>query len=165
METRTVGGYGLGNKEAEVIRIALEKIREQQGELKPALVVEAARSSRSPLHKHFVWDDTEAAHSYRLSQAARLIRQVKIEVIESPNKKPLRVNSYVSVVRDSGRQYRPVMEVLSDDDDRDQLLSEALQALRAIKRKYATLSELTNLIREIEVVEMQVATKKRKRLK
>lgn len=160
MKMRTVGSYGLSTKEAKIVRGLLEKIRKREGELKPIAVVEAARSPRSPLHKHFEWDDTEAARLHRLAQASDLIRRVKIEIIDDgSDKPPLRVNSYVSVTHDSGRHYKPIMSVLEDESERAQLLSEALAALQAIKRKYAALSELANVIAAIN----QIRTKAQKR--
>ena len=44
------------------------------GLLKPEDVVEAARPANSPLHTRFTWDDSAAAHQFRLEQARTLIR-------------------------------------------------------------------------------------------
>jgi hypothetical protein len=59
------------------IREHLDLIRQHgAGVLSPADVVEDARNPNSPLHDLFIWDDTAAAHSYRILQAQTIIRTV-----------------------------------------------------------------------------------------
>lgn len=53
---------------------------EQLGRLSPAAVVETARDPSSPLHHCFDWDNTSAAESWRIEQARRLIRSVRVVV-------------------------------------------------------------------------------------
>jgi hypothetical protein len=53
---------------------------EDQGRLTPEGVLEAASDDDSPLHRFFEWDDHEAAHQYRVEQARRLIRGVRVVV-------------------------------------------------------------------------------------
>ncbi len=53
------------------------------GKLTPASVVSDASDPASPLHSCFEWDDSVAAHKYRLEQARVLIRSVKcVSVID-----------------------------------------------------------------------------------
>ena len=42
----------------------------------PESVIEQARSKNSALHRHFTWDDTKAAHAYRIQQATQILRVV-----------------------------------------------------------------------------------------
>lgn len=59
----------------------LERIRQRNGGvLTPDGVVKDARDPKSPLHEHFTWDDSLAAHQYRLDQARTLIRIIHYEV-------------------------------------------------------------------------------------
>ena len=39
------------------------------GRVTPEEVIDAARRTDSPLHDYFDWDDTSAAHKYRIEQA------------------------------------------------------------------------------------------------
>lgn len=64
----------------------LERLRGPDGILRLEDVVAAAADESSPLHSHFEWDNTKAAHRYRLSQARALIRSVQI---------PLRISDIV----------------------------------------------------------------------
>lgn len=59
---------------------AIKSLEKSSGELLPEDVVKSARDPESPLHAYFEWDDTEAAHKYRMSQARGLIRRLKTEV-------------------------------------------------------------------------------------
>ena len=71
-------------KTQKVAHARLERIRARnKGVLTPADVVKDASDESSPLHSYFTWDDTEAAHQYRLDQARTLIRNVKVEVTTS----------------------------------------------------------------------------------
>ena len=56
---------GAKDADAQVIGEALEEIRlKAGGELTPGAVVEAARTKRSALHKHFEWNDAVAAEAF-----------------------------------------------------------------------------------------------------
>lgn len=56
----------------------LNQLQEQWSYLTPEIVVEDASDPGSPLHTLFDWDDSSAAHKYRLVQARTLIRRVRI---------------------------------------------------------------------------------------
>lgn len=114
------------------------------GVLKPEDVIESARSAKSPIHKAFTWDDTDAAHEYRLWQARQLIR-VSVEYIKQPDKKSVEVRAFVSLTPDrqqKGGGYRHTVTVMSNKDMRRQLLSDALAELQVFERKYQGLIEL-----------------------
>ena len=65
----------------------LEQIRKaNDGELRPADVVEFARNPDTALHSRFTWDDDKAAAEYRLWQARELIRVV-VQLHPKTNKK------------------------------------------------------------------------------
>ena len=55
---------------------ALADLHQQNDGLRPSEVVAAAKPKTSPLHCEFTWDDTKAAHEYRLNEARHLIRVV-----------------------------------------------------------------------------------------
>ena len=121
----------------------LERIRITNGGfLTPEAVVSAAKDEDNPLHPYFTWDDTEAAHRWRLEQARKLIR-LSVTVIKQDTQP---VRAYVSLLNDRGKNgYRATIDVLSDEDLRDQLLQCALRELAAFRHKYSVLSELAEL--------------------
>lgn len=55
---------------------------ERRGRLTARSVLDAARDPESPLHSMFEWDDEKAADEWRIEQARRLIRTVKLTVEE-----------------------------------------------------------------------------------
>lgn len=101
----------------------LELAEQNDGVLTTEAVLEDARQDTSPLHKHFQWDDTVAAESYRRWQARSLIAKCRITV-ESREESTIR--AFVSLPSDRGLQggYRVTTTVLSDDDQRDELLAD-----------------------------------------
>lgn len=101
----------------------------------------------SALHSLFEWDDSKAAHEYRLEQARHIIRaQVIFNEIAQD-----KIRIYVSLPEDRGvDSYRPVVAVLSETQKRQQLLACALAELQAFSRKYKVLTELANVFKEIE---------------
>lgn len=134
---------------AELHRIAAE----HGGELRPADVVEAARLKTSPLHTQFQWDDTVAAHQWRLQQARQLIR-VTVEYV-GPAEKPVLARVFVSLTPDrknEGGGYRATRAVMSNAAYRKQLLADALEEMQRFEAKYAELKELAEVIAAMKKV-------------
>lgn len=133
----------------------LEFVRSQHGGvLRPEDVVEFARNERTALHADFEWDDTEAAQQHRLWQARKVIR-LTVTVIPSPAGDQT-VPMYVSLVPDRQRPgggYRPLAEVMTAEDMREQLLRQALGELKTVRRKYEQIRELRPIFKAIEKVE------------
>lgn len=99
----------------DAARAELEELRaEGGGLLRPAAVLERARSANSALHRYFEWDDTAAAEAHRIAQARSVVRAV-VRYLPAPGG-PRRVRAYVSTpTEDGARAYRAVAEVLSDE--------------------------------------------------
>jgi len=114
------------------------------GLLEPAGVVKEARSEKSPLHSWFDWDETEAAHKWRLHQARNLLRVMVTYSFSGKRKIVTRV--YVSLTTDRGEGgYRTTVSVMSDPELRAQLLADALDEMKLFERKYAALQELAEV--------------------
>jgi hypothetical protein len=129
------------NHASRIVQEAILALK-KRGVISPEKVVQAARDPKSPLHSRFTWDDTDAAHQYRLVQARNLIR-VCVSVLPGTNQNE---RVFVSLSRDSQKEgggYRVTADVLSDAELREELLSEALKELDVFKQKYARLSELS----------------------
>lgn len=135
------------------IRKELERLaKENNGILQPPAVVEAASKKSSPLHSYFEWNDSEAAHAYRLWQARQLIAVV-VSVV--PNSKT-EERVWVSLKSDqkAGGGYRTVVSVLNDDQLREQLLADALEDLRVFQTKYSKLTELAGVFKAARKFEL-----------
>src|SRR3990167_6335318 len=125
------------SKKTNKIALELQRIAEANGGLlNPETVVKEARHKRSPLHGSFTWDNTRAAHLWRLEQARHMIRVVVY--VEPRTEKTHRV--WVSLERDRGGSiddggeiveggYRTIEAVMSQKDLRQELLQQALADL------------------------------------
>lgn len=115
-----------------------EEIRrlEQDGRrLSPDDVVRAASDPASPLHRYFTWDDTAAAHQWRMCQAETLIRRCRVEVVVEDVS--IRVPAYVRDTtqdRDE-RGYRALPAVRkTPQQSRSLMLYELRQAAGHLRR-------------------------------
>ncbi len=113
------------------VRVELEIIRKRnRGKLAPSDVVEFAKNPKTALHDEFEWDNSEAAHQYRLWQAQHVIR-VHVTIIEvSPGNTVVHPEFVSTELSD---EYRPIVEVLSEKETRDRLLAQTVTRLVSIK--------------------------------
>lgn len=124
-------------------------ILEKLPEITPAAVLEEAAKPRSPLHRLFTWDDTKAAHEYRLWQARRVIGALEVVYVEGP-KEPVRYMHVEQRATKGTTRYATTHEILSNSNRRNQLLLSALRDLVAFRSRYAALSELSHVIPVID---------------
>lgn len=139
----------------ETISDELESIRRSNnGLLDPVLVVDYARDENTLLHNKFEWDDTVAGDQYRIWQARRIIR-LELTVIGN-TKGNGQMRTYVSLIADrrseNERGYRSLIEVLSDEELKLQLLEEAKADMLLFKRKYRMLVELAEVFEAMDRV-------------
>ena len=120
-------------KVADEVIEELDKIakNDSDGLIQPERVVEVASDTSSPLHRHFEWDDSEAAHEYRLEQARRLIRSVTIIRVDSP---PRYVNVTIQRVGGGSRRgYIQTERAVVDPDLYEQVVMDASRGLRSFQ--------------------------------
>jgi hypothetical protein len=136
----------------DAVQAELEKIAEKHdGLLRAADVVEFAENPETALHKHFDWDDSEAGRKWREHQA-RLIINARVIVLEQDNE-PIIVRAFESLKTDRHSEggYRSIVNILSNEQHRQQLLTQALDDMRAFERKYHTLKEVAPIIEQIRL--------------
>jgi len=136
---------------------------EHNGRVPPEAVVEFARDENTALHAEFEWDDTEAAHQFRLEQARKIIR-LNIEVLETPNGN-VRMPVFVSLVSDrrGGGGYRALTDVMSNAEMRAQLLQQAIDELQRVRRKYESLRELAPVFAALDRVARNASRRRNRR--
>lgn len=128
----------------------LHKLYTKAGELTPEAVEAKARNPRSPLHGYFEWDDTRAAHLYRLEQARQLIRTVRITTDNGD------VRAFHPVcVNEGGKatHYVAASEVGEKTDLRDQFRARLSSEIRGMVRRWkqhAIYYDLDDVLTEIE---------------
>lgn len=111
-------------------------------------VVKKARNEDSEMHGVFEWDDSIAGEKYREIQAGKMVRNI-VFVKESNSKEKSNVRFFMSTGnRDS--TYSPTKLIVRNRSAYEELLDRALNELRAFKKKYATLSELEEILALID---------------
>ena len=124
--------------------------RRNGGLLRVEDVLEEAKDEDSILHRHFEWDDTEAAEKYRRSQARALIQRCQIKLVESD---PVVVRAFVSLPtdRENGGGYRLTTEVLSNQMLKDELLRDIRMTVeRWTKKMHLLDQDIVDLLIEME---------------
>lgn len=128
------------------------------GTLLPEKVVAYARNKKTALHSAFEWDDTMAAHAWRIDQARGLI-QVAVEVIHVENE-DITVRAFVAPlsVRGDGDEggYRMTETLLRTRDGRADILATALAELESFQKKYKFLTELMEVFRAADRVRKKI---------
>lgn len=123
----------------------LVTIYQQHGALNPETVVDVARDKKNPLHDHFDWKDSEAAHKYRLQQARNLIR-VAVTVIPALSNEPVKQFVSIKALRGSDQgSYIATADILSDEAKYAMAMNDALRDLERIKYRYNYIQELTSV--------------------
>jgi hypothetical protein len=129
---------------AQVIGDVLHKIKQKHdGELQNEFIVEEASNTRSPLHKHFEWDNKVAGHLYRIGQARHLIDAIR-EIDDGGTSRP----AFYSITDEEGKGYRTVGEVMGSRTLQVSLLTQAERELASWERRYHELGEICALVRE-----------------
>ena len=122
----------------------------------PEQIVEKATDESTELHKCFEWDDSAAAHKYRLSQAQGIVRCLVLVNEKVEDKEIPTVRAIVSTnMREN--TYEPVTITIRNVDSYERLKAEALRELEAFRKKYAVIEEIGDIIDELEAIIAQSA--------
>jgi len=141
--------------DAQIVGNEIERLRDRSGGLLTAKqLLKAAKAKRSPLHRHFEWDDTAAAEKYRQAQASYLLRVVVVAADEG--EEPFApVRAFVTVGDDDEPQPRTFTHIraaMRDDGLREQVLARAKKEVRAWRQRYAGLDAFAALFAVIDEV-------------
>jgi len=150
-EFKAAEGSRLTDQDARRIGPELARLHDRDGELRPATVVDVAKSPRSKLHQYFEWDVQKAAEKHWLSTAGHLIRSIRIEVKTSSRTPPREVRAFVKLGK-SIKGYTPMTEVLKRDDYTAMMLSRALEEAEVWRKRYANLAEFTDTFRGVDMM-------------
>ena len=142
--------------EPEEVARELAKVASEEGILKPASVVEAARSESSPLHPCFTWDDSVAAEKQRLHEARLLIKCIRIERPETGRTEPV----YVSVRTEDARGYMRIADITTVDE----WAGAVNRAREAVGRAVACIEDLRRVAKRLGKDADDVIAELRKRI-
>ena len=122
----------------------LERIYETRGRLDPEDVVHEATPEDHPLHGRFTWDDAIAGPLYRIEEARRLIRSVKltIQVLEHGKVTTARVRAFPNIATEAGETYIPLAIVQQDPAMQHALMAQMRAEIGQLKQKFEAHAEL-----------------------
>ena len=124
-----------------VIAVAVDAIAARHGGVcQPGALVDAAKSVKHPCHIMFEWDDTAAGAAWRVEQARRIIRSVRIE--RAPDERTAPAYVHVRQATNGMGGYMSTPAVLAAPDLRRQVLADAVAQLRGLQARFDTLAEL-----------------------
>ena len=110
-------------------------------------IIKRAENENSPLHDFFTWEDSIAAHQWRLQEARILVNEVKI-IIED---KEYAAFENVSVSHNEGtlksKQYMSTLEIIDNEELRKQVIRRSLEALKHWELKNQSYTELRPIIK------------------
>lgn len=121
--------------------------------LAPALVVDSARDTTSPLHPCFTWDDTLAAEKYRENQARQVIRSIRVISVGDSDQATM-VRCFVNVEGndEEGRRYVATTRLVDDEQLFEQVRVQFLKELHAFEKRYAEILAVRDLLQRVRLV-------------
>jgi len=150
----------------EVISEVVE-VQETYGLTAETLLKKASKKSSS-LYAFFDWDDSSAGEKWRLAQARQFINEIKI-IVED---KELYAFESVNVsIKDAEvpnnkmskfgvREYKPIVEIMDNEDYRNQLIHRALVEANYWKERHKELIELSPIFISIDTENKKWQNKK-----
>lgn len=137
---------------------ALEEIRKAEnlyGKITAETVLKVAEDDDSPIHELFEWDDSKAAHNYRLAQARTIINNLEVIVISS-SEKEIRIPVFEITKDESepGRQYKHI-DVLTSDD-RDYIVQTTIKHIRQLQTKLSAYKDFDSAIKHLQSAETEL---------
>lgn len=130
-----------------------EKVYEDIGQIEEKtpqnLVYYAEEHPDSELYKCFTWDDTKAANEWRKVEARQVLRLLvyKEDPVEE-DEKPIQIR----VMQNVNKEYKPVREIVRNNDEYKELLKRAKAELAAFRERYKQLAELETVLEAIDEI-------------
>lgn len=131
-------------------QVLTQMARRNNGVLKVDDVLAEARDANSVLHRHFEWDDSEAAEQYRRQQARTLIQKCRIQLVETS---PVEIRAFVSLPtdREHGGGYRLTSEIMGNQYLKDEMLRDIRMTIQRWTQKLHLLDQdLADLLMQVE---------------
>ena len=138
---------GLGSLFKADAQLVGEEIMEIGEEATPQQILDKGRDKNTELHKCFEWDDDVAAEKYRLHQARTIVKTLVLERSEEQkenNAPEIRAFRKTDLSPVSG--YKPIVKIITNNDEYQKMLKLAYSELHAIKLKYQHLEELDYIL-------------------
>lgn len=138
--------YNLFKANAELVYSDIENIEEKTPQ---NLVDYAEEHPECELYKCFTWDDTKAANEYRKTEARQVLRLlVYKEDPKEEDEPPVQIR----VMQNVNQEYKPVREIVRNNDEYKTLLKRAKAELASFRERYKQIAELETVIEAIDMI-------------
>lgn len=153
-------GGSIPQGRAQEVGEMLAVMEGKYGEVSPQRVVDEARNEEHPLHGDFEWDDTTAAHEYRLKQARTIIRCIMVTTNNAAGNVET-VPVYTSLVlpapmasgdedMQTVRCYVTHEQIMSNDELRRRDLKRLVGRMMSMRSELSCHDETKPLVRELD---------------
>jgi hypothetical protein len=145
----------MGNPKASTYGRELLKLEKKHGGITPHQLVDEARDPKSIFHDIFEWRDSVAAARYRIVQARKFIREIKVSIEYVGSREPQKVavdivRAFHSVHDDDGKSiYVGVRTVQTNERYRTQLIQEITMELERMAKKLEVIKNLKSYATEL----------------
>lgn len=139
-------------KKNDLIKDTLFGIYEKYNKLDSDVVIKEVSDISHPLHSLFDWNDTTAAHKYRLQQAEDLIRTVKLELFSCTNEYKS-VRCFVHLESESDNtSYTPLSIVQMNELKHKELLEQYANDAKIYIERFADLANSKGFYRDMKTI-------------
>ena len=133
---------------ADIVGKVVSDIEAKKGTVTKEALLDASRSSKSPTHLLFEWDDHKAAESYRLSVASKVITQLQIEVIKEESGDKLMIPAFINVNSERDSKYLNIVEALSNEESKELIIERLRREVKAFIERNKHIDELVMILQE-----------------
>tara|TARA_R100000152_G_C6772723_1_gene199745 strand:- start:826 stop:1323 length:498 start_codon:yes stop_codon:yes gene_type:complete len=142
-------GYRPALKDPQIVGDKLQELRDKNNGLTASIIIEEAKHKTSVLHGAFEWDDSKAAHEWRLHSARHLMRSV--EIVSTKEEGGTRsLPAFVFVKTDDGPRYETLAVVQSDEELRRQVLERAEKEFDQWAKRYEEYEEFLSVFKAFD---------------
>ena len=142
-------GYRPALKDPQAVGDKLQELRDKHKGLTASIVIEDAKNKKSVLHGAFEWNDSKAAHEWRLHSARHLMRAVVTKELDSSGE--IRYQpAFVFVKTEEGPRYESLAKVLDDDELRLQVINRALKEFEQCQKRYEEYEEFLSVFESFD---------------
>jgi glutamate synthase domain-containing protein 2 len=142
-------GYRPALKDPQAVGDKLQELRDKNEGLTASIVIEDAKNKNSVLHGAFEWNDSKAAHEWRLHSARHLMRAVITKELDSSGE--IRYQpAFVFVKTEEGPRYESLARVLDDDEMRLQVINRALKEFEQWQKRYKEYEEFLSVFESFD---------------
>ena len=142
-------GFRPALKDPQIVGDKLQELRDQNNGLTASIIIEDAKKKKSVLHGAFDWNDTSAAHQWRLHSARHLMRSVEI-VSTNAEGDTRSLPAFVFVKTEEGPRYESLARVLSNDEMRIQVINRALKEFEQWQDRYKEYEEFLSVFESFD---------------